>query len=606
MTHIGAIVVNWNTAEHLHNCIDSLLKENITLKNIIVVDQGSTDHSVRKIRRHYPNLKILVLKDNSGYGRAVNLAIKHLDNSLVFVSNADAFAQPGCVKALAGVFARDTRVALAGPRLCDAAGKNITRFSMTSIFRALLLEVIPKGLRGFWRNIEGRLYSKSTPFDITYVEGAFMMFRRTSFTDIGGFDEGFTFFSEDADLCVRFVKSGFRVVHVPEASVMHVGGASFVQAPLRHAGEFNKNIIRFYERHALRRSVWLRRGLLGILKMRLYGLKLVAWVSVGGGSRRSVTGRLDVVRAKHDSLIHNNKISFDWSSRNVLVSVIIPTHNRNECLVRLLDCLRNQTYKGYEVIVVDQSEAISREKQSAYKKFGRKLRVLRVGIANRSVAKNVGFKESSGDLVLFCDDDIVPPDNFIETHVDRHRRLDLAGVSCRCTEPGLAYTQSQRICRVTFYGKLLAGFQSDTTCHVKTLAGSNMSIKRELAEEAGYFDSLLIGTSIFEEQDFSARLLRNSYKILFTNDISLLHKPQRTGNISTKEVDLARYYHDFHHNEIVYFLKNRNRFCLIFVIPFCMLRAIKQAYLRRLTTGDAIYIFSGVFHGFQSYYRSLR
>ncbi|HLF20009.1 MAG TPA: glycosyltransferase family 2 protein [Bacteroidota bacterium] len=606
MTNIGAVVVNWNTADHLHRCIDSLLTEGIALKDVVVVDQGSTDQSVQRIRRSFPGLKVLIHKNNEGYGRAVNIAMKCTQNPLVVVANADAFVQLGSVGALSDVCAADERIALAGPRLCDVAGKNVTRFSMTSILRALLLEIIPFSLRGVWRDMEAKLYQKEKPFDVTYVEGACMLVRRSSFEDIGGFDEGFTFFSEDADLCVRMVKSGFRVVHVPQAAVIHQGGASFSQAPLRHAIEFNKNMIRFYERHALRRSVWLRRGLLGVLKVKLYALKLVARVPVDGDPRPSVTRRLEVVRAKHDSLINNNKMSFDLPSRKALVSVIIPTYNRRECLIRLLDCLRDQTYKKYEVIIVDQSEAISREKQSAYKKFGKKLRVLRIGIANRSVAKNVGFRESSGGLVLFCDDDIVPPDNFIETHVDRHRQSDLAGVSCRYTEPGLAYTQSQSICRVTFYGRLLAGFQSDTTCNVQTLAGPNMSVKRELAGEAGYFDRLLIGTSIFEEQDFSARLLRDNHKILFTNDISFPHNPQQNGNISAKVTDPVQYYHDFHHNEIVYFLKNRNHFCLPFVVPFCMLRTIKQTYLRGLSFRDSVHILSGVIHGFQSYYRSLR
>lgn len=601
MTDIGAVIVNWNTADHLQWCIESLLKETILLRNIVVVDQNSTDGSTRTTRRNYPKIRILSRKENDSYGRAVNLGVEHLDTPFVVVANADAFPRQGCVRALSEVLEKDRSILIVGPRLYDESGKDVTRFSRTSIFRGFLLELMPKRFRGVWRRFEKTVHSQRTTSDVKYLEGSFMMLRRQLFLDIGAFDEGFTFFHEEADLCTRAVKSGFRVLHVPDAAATHAGGRSFAQTPLRHAREFSKNMVRYYERHALRRAVWLKRVLRVILKSKILILKVL---NVANRPQKKRVERIGIVQEKYASIVNGVPPYAHWLT-NPMVSVIIPTYNREYRLSKLLQSLRYQTYKNFEVIVVDQSEVSSKPKRYSKGSLVRKLHVVRTSVANRSIAKNVGLRAASGEVVIFCDDDIEPPPQFIETHVKHHRRPEVAGVSCRQIESGLETLQSDNICRVTFYGRMLAGYQSDTTCYVKTLAGGNMSVKKAQADENGYFDSLLIGTSIFEEQDFSARLSQNGKKILFTNDISVHHHPQPTGNTLGRDVDPVSYYHDFHHNEIVYFLKNRHRLCLLFVIPFCLLRSIKQSYTRGLSLRRALIMFSGVWHGFRSYYRSL-
>jgi GT2 family glycosyltransferase len=165
--------------------------------------------------------------------------------------------------------------------------------------------------------------------------------------------------------------------------------------------------------------------------------------------------------------------------------------------------------------------------------------------------------------------------------------------------------RSRRILQITGYGEMIAGYQADVTCFAKTLVGSNMSVSREVQRRVGWFDTNFTGTSLFEEQDFSARLRRLGYYILFTNKTTVQHVPQPNGNDDLKRSQPALYYHWFHHNEIVYFLKNYSRFNLVCVIPFCLLRSIKQSILRRLSLGDAVYMFSGVFEGFKTYYTAL-
>ena len=617
MNQLGAVIINWNTAEHLMRCIESFLAEGVDRRNVLVVDQGSTDGSVSLVRSKYPNVRLLEIAENRGYGHAVNQAFGKIKTEYVVVSNADIVVHAGALNHVLQTLGSDESIALAGCRLEDVRGKTVTRFSRTSITRSLLLELTPRFMRGTWRDIEQRFHRHDRPFDVTYVEGAFMVLRRSAFEDVGGFDEGFSFFFEDADLPWRFIKAGYRVVHVPQATVTHVGGASFSQVPLKHAAEFHKNLIRLYKRHALRRSRWLARFLKTTVSVKWNALRLAARLTGAAGlDQRAVRNQtiLASIPKNASPPAAHPTMSFGRVWRGLrkkptarpIVSIIIPTYNRTECLLGLLKILESQTYDNFEVLVIDQSEEINRVKQSAYKRFESSWRVIRPTVRNRSQGKNVGILNARGEILLFCDDDIIPERDFVETHVKTHETTGVGGVSCRTLEDGLPYTSSKNICRVTFYGRLLAGFQSDTTCFVGTLVGGNMSVKRGVLLETGYFESLYRGTSIFEEQDFSSRMTGSGYKILFTNRTSVHHDPQPGGNNDSKTRSPGTYYHDFHHNEIVYFLKNRNHFCLFLVVPFCLLRSIKQSIRYKLSILEGIHIFSGVFEGFRTYYRSLR
>ena len=162
------------------------------------------------------------------------------------------------------------------------------------------------------------------------------------------------------------------------------------------------------------------------------------------------------------------------------------------------------------------------------------------------------------------------------------------------------------ICYVTWYGRMKDGYQSDVSCDVGTLVGGNMSMQRDILHEIGYFDANYIGTSIFEEQDISERLKNMGYRIHFTNETTIVHQPQNNGNVNLQNIDTSQYYYNFNHNEILYFLKNRNHLLLLFVIPFCILRAFKKTIQFHLSVSESCRILYGIVDGVKKYHHSLK
>lgn len=130
-----------------------------------------------------------------------------------------------------------------------------------------------------------------------------------------------------------------------------------------------------------------------------------------------------------------------------------------------------------------------------------------------------------------------------------------------------------------------------------------MSIRHSLQKSVGEFDVSFGGTSVFEEPDYSARILQRGFKILFTNRTSAHHIPQGGGNVFLKKEQSSWYYHWFHHNEILYFLKNRSRLNLLLVIPFCLLRTAKQSRKFKMNIHDTFHVLKGISEGFKTYYR---
>ncbi len=593
---IGVVIISWNTCQHLLNCVASFLSDGVLLKNLIVLDQGSTDGSVEQLRVQYPQIRFCVLNENLGYGHAANTGSTLLTTRYVVISNADVIVEPGAIETLCSFMEQDALIALLGCQHKDGNDNSRTRFSRTTVLRGLLLEIVPNNFRGIWREFEERRKNISLRQNVNYVEGAFLFLRRSHFNAVGGFDEGFSFFFEDADLPFRLRTSGFKVMHVPSVSIIHYGGASFTQVQERHKIEFYRNFLRFHRRHALRRAIWMKR--IYSLWFRL----LAKWIE----SRNHI---LSVHRFSNNYFQQiANALTVIQSEEQRLqpfVSIIIPTCNRPECVLHLLTALKEQTYTSFEVIVVDQSSATQQVSRQGIS-VPYPLKLLYSAYPNRSNAKNIGIRNATGDILLFCDDDIVPSPKMMEVHVKNHRDTTIGGVSCRIIENDLPPLMSTDICRVLWYGRMKDGFHSDVCCDVETLVGGNMSIKQTVLQEAGYFDAIFRGTSIFEEQDVSERLKSLGYRIRFTNETTIQHIPQKTGNVLLQINATAQYYRDFHHNEIIYFLKNRNHLCMMFVIPFCVLRTIKKTLQFRLSLSESYCILSGIGQGIKRYYWSLK
>jgi glycosyltransferase involved in cell wall biosynthesis len=210
--NLDVVIVAYESADHLPNCVDALPEG----ARVIVVDNASTDGSADVAEAL--GCSVIRNEANHGFGRAVNRAMREaVSSDFVLLINPDARIESASLKQLLDAAAQPD-VAVAGPKLRGRDGR-LQRpwWDFPSTSQAWGEAV---GLH----RVHGVSFDKSR--DVDFVVGACFLLRAEAFRAVGGFDERFWLYGEEADLCKRLQQGGWRVRYVSDAVADHIGGAS--------------------------------------------------------------------------------------------------------------------------------------------------------------------------------------------------------------------------------------------------------------------------------------------------------------------------------------------------------------------------------------------
>ncbi|MCS6962708.1 glycosyltransferase family 2 protein [Thermoflexus sp.] len=209
---ISVIIPNWNGAAHLPTCLEALRRQTYARREVIVVDNGSTDDSLQVLAR-YPEVRILALRSNQGFAGAVNAGIRAALGELIALLNNDTEASPAWLETLTAAFERHPDAGLLASKILLFDRRNVFH-SAGDYYR---VDGIP-GNRGVWEIDEGQYDHEEEVFSAC---GAAAAYRRELFRDIGFFDEDFFYSCEDMDLAWRAQIAGWNCWYVPTAVVYH-------------------------------------------------------------------------------------------------------------------------------------------------------------------------------------------------------------------------------------------------------------------------------------------------------------------------------------------------------------------------------------------------
>jgi GT2 family glycosyltransferase len=207
-------IPNFNGRELLAQTLESLAPSRTT--KVVVVDNGSEDGSVAMLKKRFPDVELIALEENIGFGRALNLAVNRtLGDPLIFLNN-DVKCEVGFLDAM--LAAVDDGVdSVAGvlvqrdvPGLIDSAGVMVEADTLMAF----------DYLHG--ESVE-HLAEAPAPLGPT---GGAALFRRQAFEKLGGFDERIFVYYEDVDLALRMRQAGYNCVLAPEARALHAFSAT--------------------------------------------------------------------------------------------------------------------------------------------------------------------------------------------------------------------------------------------------------------------------------------------------------------------------------------------------------------------------------------------
>lgn len=272
---VAAVVVNFESGAALTECLRTLVSESPA--EVLVVDNGSVDGSVAQARRDFPSLEVVVPGRNLGYGAAANRGAAATTAELILVCNSDLSVHPGALASLVAVLDQEPDVAVTGPLIRTPSGD---RYPSARQFPSLI-DAGGHALLGLFvpNNRFTRKYQRSdmasandTPQRADWVSGSCFLVRRSAFEAVGGFDEAYFMYAEDADLCWRLAGAGWSTTYVPAAEVLHVQGVSTDHHPYRMIVEHHRSLLRF----AWRTTAGSRRLLLPLVALGIGGRALLA------------------------------------------------------------------------------------------------------------------------------------------------------------------------------------------------------------------------------------------------------------------------------------------------------------------------------------------
>lgn len=249
----AVLIVNYKSYEELGRCLRSLEPYRRGDDEVIVVDYESDARALAAATDMQP-VDVVARADNLGFAAGVNIAARRARASYLMLLNPDTTLEGPVIRVLEDWMTSHSDAGAAGPRVLNEDGSiqaTARRFPDLTTVLGGRSTWLTKRFPSNWfsqRNLAAK--DAQSPIDVDWVSGVCLMTPRELFTRLGGLDEGFFMYWEDADYCYRVRDAGMRRCYVPSAAVRHPAGRSAAQNPERAIHAFHQSAFRLYRKHA--------------------------------------------------------------------------------------------------------------------------------------------------------------------------------------------------------------------------------------------------------------------------------------------------------------------------------------------------------------------
>ena len=220
---VAIIVLNWNGWWDTIECLGSLQRITYPNYQIIVVDNGSIDDSVERIREKFPHLTLIETGSNLGYAGGnnvgINYALKNGASYILIINNDTEIINPEFLDQMIDVMELNHKIGLLGPKVLNFKGQiQNTILYVPTLFNCLKTSF---GLR--FGAKKSRNYS--APQQVGAVSGVCWLIRADITNEVGLLDEDYFMYAEEQDYCYRAKKAGWEIAYYPIESVLHKKGS---------------------------------------------------------------------------------------------------------------------------------------------------------------------------------------------------------------------------------------------------------------------------------------------------------------------------------------------------------------------------------------------
>ncbi|SHK24203.1 glycosyltransferase family 2 protein [Tepidibacter formicigenes] len=214
---ISVIIPNYNGRKLLKDCLESLAKQSFKDFEIIIIDNGSSDHSKEFVNKNYPKITFIEMGKNCGFSMAVNHGIKLSKGKYVVLLNNDTIAEENWLKCLLNTIESDEKIFSVSSKMIQFNNRDLIDDSGDSLNILGLAWQLGHGFKKEKCNSYKKVFSSCA--------GA-AIYRKDLFEKIGYFDKKFFAYLEDVDIGYRANIYGYINIYCPYAKIYHIGSAT--------------------------------------------------------------------------------------------------------------------------------------------------------------------------------------------------------------------------------------------------------------------------------------------------------------------------------------------------------------------------------------------
>jgi len=235
---VGCVIVNWNGWRDTLTCLDALRSTDYPELLVVVVDNGSTDDSVERIRAAHPEIRLLETGRNLGFAGGNNAGIRELllrGVEYVWLLNNDTQPSSGAIRELVEMAETDFKLGAVGSILYHTSSPET-------------VQAWGGGRINLWTGYSSHATTRSGRLD--FLTAASMLVRRKALEDVGLMDDRFFLYWEDAELCFRLRRKGWQLGVAHRAVVLHNVNASASKNSALIDRYYTYSAIRFLSQYA--------------------------------------------------------------------------------------------------------------------------------------------------------------------------------------------------------------------------------------------------------------------------------------------------------------------------------------------------------------------
>jgi len=253
---VSIVILNWNGRNHLQQFLPSVLATTYINKEVVVIDNASTDDSVPYLQQYWPAVRIVKNDKNYGFAQGYNEGLKRIQSDYYVLLNSDVEVTPGWLDPMVQLLENDPSIAACQPKILQYYNKVLFEYA---------------GAAGGWLDYLGYPFARGRIFDVCekdegqydtaipifWASGAAMFVRANLYHTLGGLDEFFFAHQEEIDFCWRAQLAGYKVYVCPKAVVYHVGGGTLPKGNARKVYlNFRNNLIMMAKNLPRWEAIW--------------------------------------------------------------------------------------------------------------------------------------------------------------------------------------------------------------------------------------------------------------------------------------------------------------------------------------------------------------